>query len=78
MRQTNDDLRLLDALLKRYVEEEMDVDEIVARGFDEAPVRRVALMVDRAEFKRRQNPPGIKITARTFVRPRPMPITMRG
>jgi len=66
---------LLDAILERYVEEEMGVDEIVARGFDEATVARVARMVDRAEFKRRQNPPGIKITARAFGRDRRMPIT---
>lgn len=66
---------LLDAILERYVEEEMGPDEIAARGFDEAVVRRVARMVERAEFKRRQNPPGIKITARAFGRDRRMPIT---
>lgn len=49
--------------------------EIVARGFDAATVDRVARLVDRAEFKRRQAAPGPKVTDRAFGRERRMPIT---
>ncbi len=53
----------------------MPVEEIVARGHDEATVRRVWRMLDRAEYKRRQAPPGVKITRRAFGRDRRYPIT---
>ncbi len=52
----------------------MTVEEIVARGFDAATVRRVWRMLDRAEYKRRQAPPGVKITRRAFGRDRRYPI----
>jgi NAD+ synthase (glutamine-hydrolysing) len=65
----------LDPILHAYVEEDQGLDEIVALGFDEATVRRVILMVDRNEYKRRQAPPGVKITPRAFGKDRRLPIT---
>lgn len=66
---------VLDAILERYVEHDEGVDAIVAAGFDPATVHRVARMVDRSEYKRRQGAPGIKITPKAFGRDRRMPIT---
>ncbi len=66
---------LLDAILERYVELDFSVAEIIAEGFDAESVRRVVRMVDRNEYKRRQAPPGIKITRRAFGRDRRYPIT---
>jgi NAD+ synthase (glutamine-hydrolysing) len=65
----------LDPILHAYVEEDRGLDEIVALGFDEATVRRVIGMVDRNEYKRRQAPPGVKITPRAFGKDRRLPIT---
>jgi NAD+ synthase len=65
----------LDAILECLVEEEMDVEQIAARGHDRATVERVWRMLDRAEYKRRQAPPGVKITRRAFGRDRRYPIT---
>ena len=64
----------LDDILSCLIEGEMRVEEIVARGHDEATVRRVWRMLDRAEYKRRQAPPGVKITRRAFGRDRRYPI----
>ncbi|MCC7166899.1 MAG: NAD+ synthase [Rhodospirillales bacterium] len=66
---------VLDAILERLVEGERPLAAIVAEGFDAALVRRVWRMLDRAEYKRRQAPPGVKITARAFGRDRRYPIT---
>ncbi|MFZ5466325.1 MAG: NAD+ synthase [Pseudomonadota bacterium] len=66
---------VLDAILEAYIERMEGIPEIVARGFDEATVRRVIRMVDLAEYKRRQAPPGVKITSRAFGRERRFPIT---
>jgi len=66
---------ILDAILERYVEWDQGVAEIVAQGFEADLVRRVATMVDRNEYKRRQAPPGIKISRRAFGRDRRYPIT---
>ncbi len=66
---------LLDAILERYVEQDFSVAEIIAEGFEAEAVRRVVRMVDRNEYKRRQAPPGIKITRRAFGRDRRYPIT---
>jgi len=66
---------VLDALLMGLVEEERGVDEMVAKGFDRALVLRVWRMLDRAEYKRRQAPPGVKIGRRAFGRDRRYPIT---
>ncbi len=68
---------LLDPILEAYVEEDQSVESIVAQGFDEALVRRIIAMVDRNEYKRRQAPPGVKITQRAFGRDRRLPITNR-
>jgi NAD+ synthase (glutamine-hydrolysing) len=68
---------VLDGILQAYVEDDRSIDEIVAAGYDEATVRRVVRMVDRNEYKRRQAPPGIKITPRAFGRDRRLPIAMR-
>ena len=65
---------ILDPILEAYVEDDMTIDEIVARGFDETTVRRVIAMVDRNEYKRRQAPPGVKITPRAFGRDRRFPL----
>ena len=65
----------LDAILECLVENEMSVEDIVARGHDRATVERVWRMLDRAEYKRRQAPPGVKITRRAFGRDRRYPIT---
>jgi NAD+ synthase (glutamine-hydrolysing) len=51
------------------------VDELIEAGFDEIQVRRIVRLVDRNEYKRRQSPPGIKITPRAFGKDRRMPIT---
>ncbi len=67
----------LDAILREYVEEDRSIAEIARMGHDEALVRRVARMVDQAEYKRRQSPPGIKITPRAFGKDRRLPITNR-
>ncbi len=66
---------LLDAILKLYVEEYKTAQEIIAAGYDKGIVERVVKMVDTNEYKRRQAPPGIKITPRAFGRDRRMPIT---
>lgn len=66
---------VLDAILKNLIEGEHAVSEIVAQGFDPETVRRVWRMLDRAEYKRRQAPPGVKITSRAFGRDRRYPIT---
>jgi NAD+ synthase (glutamine-hydrolysing) len=68
---------LLDPILKAYVEEDWDVERIVAMGYDRALVQRVIRMVDGAEYKRRQSPPGIRITPRALGKDRRLPITNR-
>ncbi|HET7478046.1 MAG TPA: NAD+ synthase [Rubrobacteraceae bacterium] len=68
---------ILDPILEAYIEEDRSIGEIVAVGFEEADVRRVVQLVDRAEYKRRQAPTGIKVTGRAFGRDRRMPITNR-
>ena len=67
----------LDPILEAYVEHDLDGPEIVALGHDEATVRRVLELVDRNEYKRRQAPPGVKITPRAFGRDRRLPIANR-
>jgi len=66
---------VLDALLKRYVEEDRSPEELVRSGSPMSLVRGVARRVDRNEYKRRQSPPGVKITPKAFGRDRRMPIT---
>jgi NAD+ synthase (glutamine-hydrolysing) len=68
---------VLDEILAAYVEGDRSREEIVASGADPAVVDQVLGMVDRAEYKRRQAPPGIRITAKAFGRDRRLPITNR-
>jgi len=66
---------VLDALLERYVEQDETADELVRAGYDAALVHRIAGLVDRSEYKRRQMPPGVRISKKAFGRDRRMPIT---
>ncbi len=68
---------LLDEILVRLIEHDDSVDELVARGYPREVARRVSRMLDLAEYKRRQAPPGVKITRRAFGRDRRYPITNR-
>ena len=68
---------VLDAILEGYVEGDLDASELVQRGLPEEDVRRVIRMVDLAEYKRRQAPPGVKISTKAFGRDRRLPITNR-
>jgi NAD+ synthase (glutamine-hydrolysing) len=66
---------ILDPILELYIEQDRSQEEIVAAGFDEATVKRVIAMVNRNEYKRRQAPPGVRVTRRAFGRDRRYPIT---
>lgn len=69
------DYAVLDAILEMYVERDMAAADIIAAGWDEAVVNRVIKMVNRNEYKRRQAPPGVRISRRAFGRDRRYPIT---
>ncbi|MBM3665567.1 MAG: NAD+ synthase [Actinobacteria bacterium] len=71
------DYGVLDPILELYIEQDLPPAAIVERGYPQDAVERVAGLVDRAEYKRRQGPPGIKTTPRAFGRDRRMPITNR-
>jgi NAD+ synthase (glutamine-hydrolysing) len=66
---------ILDAILEAFIEEDLSVDEIVARGFDRSIVGRVLDLVKRNEYKRRQAPPGVRVSRRAFGRDWRYPIT---
>ena len=66
---------LLDAVLDAYVERDLGVAAVIAEGFDPALVERVVTLVDKAEYKRRQYPPGPKVSRRNFGRDRRVPMT---
>jgi len=66
---------ILDAILELFIESDLSVDEITARGYDRAVVGRVLQMVKRNEYKRRQAPPGIRVSSRAFGRDWRYPIT---
>ena len=68
---------VLDPILQRYVEEDWGLEELVDAGYDRAIVQKVIALVDRNEYKRRQAPPGVKITARAFGKDRRLPITSK-
>lgn len=68
---------VLDPILKAYVEDNKSIDEIVKMGFDQKTVREITNMVDVNEYKRRQSPPGIKITSRALGKDRRLPISNR-
>ena len=69
--------RILDAIVEGYVEEDLDREQLVARGLPADDVERVIRLVDLSEYKRRQNPPGPKVTSKAFGRDRRVPITNR-
>jgi NAD+ synthase (glutamine-hydrolysing) len=66
---------VLDAVMAGYVEADRSPDDLVSEGFDAATVARVVALVDRAEYKRRQMPPGVRISGKAFGKDRRMPIT---
>ena len=68
---------LLDRILHGYVELDLSREQLIAQGLPAAEVERTIRLVDLAEYKRRQAPPGIKVTERAFGRDRRMPITNR-
>jgi NAD+ synthase (glutamine-hydrolysing) len=67
----------LDPILRAYVEEDKGVEEIARMGFEPGLVKEVIRMVDRNEYKRRQSPPGVKITHRALGKDRRIPVTNR-
>jgi len=69
------DYRALDPIIEGYVERDRSVAELVAEGFDADTVARVARMVDRNEYKRRQAPPGVRVSPKAFGKDRRLPIT---
>ncbi|MDQ3679873.1 MAG: NAD+ synthase [Actinomycetota bacterium] len=68
---------VLDPILEGYVEGDLTAGELVEAGFDPEQVREVVLLVDRAEYKRRQSPPGVRVTPKAFGKDRRVPITNR-
>jgi NAD+ synthase (glutamine-hydrolysing) len=66
---------VLDPIIEGYVEGDRSVTELEAEGFDPAVVRRVARLVDRSEYKRRQAPPGVRVSPKAFGKDRRLPIT---
>ena len=68
---------MLDRIIEEYVEHDRSLEEMIAAGLNETTVRRIIRMIDRNEYKRRQAPPGIKITSRAFGKDRRFPITNR-
>ena len=68
---------VLDPIIEAYVEDDLSLDSIVALGHDEAIAKRVIDMVNRNEYKRRQSPPGVKITPRAFGRDRRLPLATK-
>jgi NAD+ synthase (glutamine-hydrolysing) len=68
---------VLDPILEAYIEGDMSVAEIEEAGFDAETARRVALLVDRNEYKRRQAPPGVRVSPKAFGKDRRLPITNR-
>lgn len=66
---------ILDPILELYIEQDSSISDIVSAGFDQQLVQRIAALVDQNEYKRRQSPPGVKITRRAFGRDRRYPIT---
>jgi NAD+ synthase (glutamine-hydrolysing) len=68
---------VLDAILEGYVEEDRSIADLVAAGYDRATVERIAGLVDRAEYKRRQAPPGVRVSPKAFGKDRRLPLTNR-
>ena len=68
---------MLDQILHIYIEKDAGLDGVIAAGFNEELATKVIRMVDFAEYKRRQAPPGVKITPRAFGRDRRLPLASR-
>ena len=68
---------LLDPVLLRYIEEDASVEEIKFKDFSKKEIQRITRLVDLNEYKRRQGPPGVKITPKAFGKDRRLPITNR-
>ena len=68
---------MLDPILAGYVEHDLDADELVRQGLPRDDVERVIRLVDLAEYKRRQAPPGVRVSTKAFGRDRRLPITNR-
>jgi NAD+ synthase (glutamine-hydrolysing) len=68
---------ILDPILQRYVEQDWSLEELVGAGYEREIVEKVIKLVDRNEYKRRQAPPGVKITERAFGKDRRLPITSK-
>jgi NAD+ synthase (glutamine-hydrolysing) len=68
---------VLDPIIEAYVEQDRTAAELIADGFDEDTVRRITRLVDLSEYKRRQSPPGVRVTAKAFGKDRRLPITNR-
>jgi NAD+ synthase (glutamine-hydrolysing) len=68
---------VLDPILQRYVEEDWGIQELIGAGYEPDVVEKIIALVDRNEYKRRQAPPGVKITARAFGKDRRLPITSK-
>lgn len=71
------DYAVLDALLKEYIENDRSPMDLIESGYEAGLVARVIRMIDRSEYKRRQSPPGVKITPKSFGKDRRLPITNR-
>ncbi len=71
------DYSILDPILQMYIEEDMSIESIVNQGFTRSTVSEIIKLVDKNEYKRRQSPPGVKITSKNFGRDRRMPISNR-
>jgi NAD+ synthase (glutamine-hydrolysing) len=69
------DYEELDAILEMYVEQDLSAEQITAGGFNAETVKRILLLTDRAEYKRRQYPPGPKVSGKAFGKDRRMPVT---
>ncbi len=68
---------MLDPIVEGYVEEDLSVAELEAAGHESDQVRRVARLIDRNEYKRRQAPPGVRVSPKAFGKDRRLPITNR-
>jgi NAD+ synthase (glutamine-hydrolysing) len=68
---------VLDRILEGYVEQDLGFEALAEQGLPETVVREIIGLVDRAEYKRRQAPPGVRVTSKAFGRDRRLPITNR-
>jgi NAD+ synthase (glutamine-hydrolysing) len=66
---------VLDPILDLYIEEDRTAGDLIEAGYDAELVRRIVHMVDLAEYKRRQSPPGVRVTTKAFGKDRRLPIT---